>query len=139
MKKEEKLEKAYSFINDINTIKELEELEEELEQKKVINGIELEEEELEKVQHYIKSKEYQLCFSEEQKNTYKYYFTYNKNGSRTIYINGAIKNFINKEYGVNIKNINGSYNEYSRPLAFSSTLTICLKHNFYHNIEREEE
>ena len=133
----EKIEKFYSVINDINSIKELKELElekleEELEEK-------LEEEEKELVEHYIKSKAYQLCFSEEQKSTYSYYFNYNKNGSKTININGAIKNFINKEYGVKLKDINGSYNEYSRPLAFNSVLTICLEHNFFHNIKREEE
>ena len=149
MNKEEKnkedMNKLYLELEEkVNKLEDKEKLikNKELEKEKFFNEYiknkKLEEEEKEKLKEKLNSILYSYAFNEKNNNKLYYHFTFNKNGSRTIHFNKAIKDILIKEYGVTSKDITTSYNEYSNALKFYSVLSICNDKNAYHNIEKEQ-
>lgn len=90
---------------------------------------------LEKIRAKINNTLYNRAFNDIENTSAYYYYTYNKNGSKTIHFNKAVKDILIKEYGID--KLNTSYNEYKDALRFYSILSVCNDKNIYHNIDRE--
>lgn len=132
------LEEKINKLEDKEKLIKNKELEKDIFFNEYIKNKELEEEEKEKLKEKLNSILYSYAFNDKNNNKLYYYFTFNKNGSRTIHFNKAIKDILIKEYGVTSKDIATSYNEYSNALRFYSVLSVCNDKDAYHNIEKEQ-
>lgn len=79
-------------------------------------------------------------YANSNQNTSKeyYYFTFNKNGSKTIHVSRKALDKIKNNYGLATK-LENYYNEYARPLDYNMIIFCLDDLNINHNIDIENK